>query len=77
MSCKKAIGVARQMKEKFGAALELNIFRMDSQEAGSYRFLGSTNVLFNKESVPLEIAIDNIRMDQFLSSRLTTDNVAT
>lgn len=70
MSCKKAIGVAEAMKEKYGDSLQLKVYTTDSKEAVPYRFKSSTNVLLEKELVPLDIALDRDKMDVFLSSRL-------
>src|SRR4030042_4570724 len=60
MSCKKAIGGATEMKEKYGEKLELRIFRTDAKEAEPYQFQSSTNVLFNNEHVHIDIATDKI-----------------
>ena len=70
MSCKKAIGVAREMKEKYMDKLKVAIHTTDSEEARPYQFRSSTNVLFQKELVPVPIAMDREKMDAFLSSRL-------
>lgn len=70
MSCKKAIVVAEKMKEKYGDRLELQIYTMDSLEAEAYDFNSSTNVLFEKKLVPVDIATDRNKMDAFLSSKL-------
>ena len=69
MSCKKAIGVAREMKEKYGDRLDVKIYTTDSVEAIPYQFRSSTNVLFEKEFVPVDVATDKSRMDAFLSSK--------
>ena len=72
MSCKKAIGVANDMAEKFKGKLDVQIYTLDAKEAKPYvlEFKGSTNVLFDKEWVPLGIAIDKATMEAFLSQRL-------
>jgi hypothetical protein len=70
MSCKKVIGVANAMKEKYGDKLDLRIYTTDSKEALPYNFKSSTNVLFEKEYVPVDIATDRGKMDVFLSSKL-------
>lgn len=70
MSCKKAMDVAKEMKEKYGERLELKIYTTDSKEAEAYHFRSSTNVLFEKELVPLDIATDRDKMDSFLSSKI-------
>lgn len=58
------------MKEKYGNRLEVKIYTTDSKEAEPYRFLSSTNVLFERELVPVDIAIDSNKMDCFLSSKM-------
>jgi len=70
MSCKKAMGVAEEMKKKYGEKLELKTYLTDSEEAKPYNFKSSTNVLFQKELVPIEIATDSNKMDAFLSQKL-------
>jgi hypothetical protein len=69
-SPQKAIGVANAMKEKYGDKLELRIYTTDSKEALPYNFRSSTNVLFEKEYIPVDIATDTTKMDAFLSSKL-------
>jgi hypothetical protein len=69
MSCKKAIGVAEAMKKKYGKKLELKIYTTDSEEAKPFNFKSSTNVLFQKEPVPIEIATDS-KMEVFLSQKV-------
>ena len=58
------------MKEKYGDSLELQIYTTDSKEAEAYHFKSSTNVLFEKEFVPVDIATDRDKMEDFLSSKL-------
>jgi len=58
------------MKKKYGDRLKLKIYTTDSKEAESYHFRSSTNVLFEKELVPVDIATDKGRMDAFLSTKL-------
>ena len=69
MSCKKAIGVAKEMKKKYYDKLTLGIYTTGSKEADPYQFRSSTNVLFEKELVPVDIATDRNKMDGFLSSK--------
>lgn len=71
MSCKKAIGVAEEMKNVFGEKLNLNIYRTDSEEARKYDFRSSTNVLVEGELIPLETALDKNRMKDFLSGKIS------
>ncbi len=70
MSCTKAIGVAKEMKEKYAGRLDLRIYTIDSKEAQPYHFKSSTNVIFEKEYVPVDIATDRGKMDAFLFSKL-------
>jgi len=70
VTCKKAIGVAEEMKKKYGKKLELKIYTTDSEEARPYNFKSSTNVLFQKDPVPIDIAIDSKKLDLFLSQKL-------
>jgi len=58
------------MKTKFGDKLNLKIYTTDSMEALPYQFRSSTNVLFEKELVPLDIALDTHKMDAYLTSKL-------
>lgn len=67
MSCQKAIGVAKKMKEKFGDKIELNIYLNDSEEAKGYTLLSSTNVFVNDQLVSREIALDKENMYDFLN----------
>lgn len=72
MSCKKAIGVAREMKEQFGERLTVHIYTVDAEEAKPFllHFRGSTNVRLNDEWVPLDIATDPQKMETFLSAKV-------
>jgi hypothetical protein len=70
VTCKKAIGVAEAMKKKYGNKLELKIYTTDSEEAKPFNFKSSTNVLFQNEPVPIDIATDSQKMDVFLSGKL-------
>lgn len=58
------------MKHLFGEKLRLNIYTTDSEEAGKYNFKSSTNVLFEGDLIPLETALDNEKMKDFLSGKL-------
>ncbi|PIE63422.1 MAG: hypothetical protein CSA25_00345 [Desulfobacter postgatei] len=71
MSCKKAIGVAKEMKNRFGEKISLNIFTTDSEEARKYDFRSATNVLFESDLIPLEISLDEQKMTDFLSEKLS------
>ncbi len=71
MSCKKAIGIAEEMKNTFGEKIDLNIYTTDSEEAKKYDFRSSTNVMFKGEMIPLETALDAGKMKDFLSEQLS------
>ena len=58
------------MKRKYGEKLELNIYTTDSEEAKKYQFKSSTNVIFENELVPIDIATDKDKMELFLSKKL-------
>lgn len=70
MSCRKATGVAEEMKARYGDRMDLKIYTTDSVGALPYGFRSSTNVLFDNEHVPVDIAADRKKMDDFLSSEL-------
>ena len=61
-----AIGVARAMKEKFGEALDLEIYTNDSEESKRYNIMASTTVFINEEWVPLDIATSQKKLEEFL-----------
>jgi len=69
-NCKTAIGVAESMKKNFGDSILLNIYRNDSQEAENYVIRSSTNVFVNDESVPLDVALSNDKMNAYLKERI-------
>ena len=58
------------MKKKFGKKLELKIYTTDSEEAKPYNFKSSTNILFQNQPVPIDIATDRDKMEIFLSRKL-------
>ncbi len=66
MSCKKAIGIAEGLKEKLGEKIHLEIYTTDSPEAMKYNFRSSTNVLCNGDLIPLNIALDAKKLEEFL-----------
>ena len=71
MSCKQAIVVAEEMKNIFGEKLNLEIYTTDSKEALKHNFRSATNVLFDGDLIPLEIALDQQKMKGFLSERIS------
>jgi len=60
------------MKEKFCGRLNVKIYTLDSEEAKPYahEFRGSTNVLLDNEWVPLDVAIETSKMEDFLSQHM-------
>jgi hypothetical protein len=60
------------MKEKFAGKLDVKIYTLDSEEAKPYvlEFKGSTNVLLNKEWVPLGVATNISQMETFVSEKI-------
>ena len=70
ITCQKAIGVANAMKDKYSNQLNVKILSTDSEEAQDYNFRSSTNVLFNKELLPIDITTDKNKMDIFFSENL-------
>ncbi len=71
MSCKKAIGIAEEMKQLFKEKIELNVYTTDSPEAMKYSFRSATNVLLEEELVPLDTALDATKMEGFLLKKLS------
>lgn len=59
------------MKEKFGEKLEVKLFTLDSEEGRKHTFSSSTNVLFQDEWVPLDMATDSGKMATFLSEKIS------
>ncbi len=70
MSCKKAIGIAEELKEKFGDKLDLHIHTTDSPEALKYNFRSSTNVLIEEELVPLQVALNADELEKLFAEKL-------
>ena len=60
------------MKQKYGERLDVKIYTLDSEEAKEYalQFKGSTNVLLNKKWVPLDVAVDRSKMEEYLARNL-------
>ena len=60
------------MKERFEGRLDVKIYTLDSEEAKAYahKFKGPTNVFLNNEWVPVRIAIDRSKMEEFLLQKL-------
>ena len=70
ISCQKAIGVAKAMQEKYDGSLVVNIFTTDSEEAKKYNFRSSTNVLYNDELLPIDVATNKDKLDNYLSKNI-------
>jgi hypothetical protein len=60
------------MKERFAGRLDVEISTLDSEEAKerAHEFKGGTNVLLDDEWVPLQVAIDEGKMADFLFQKL-------
>ena len=58
------------MKTRYGDSLDLRIYTTDSAQALPYNFRSSTNVIFEKEHVPVDIATHADKMAAFLDARL-------
>lgn len=56
------------MKGKFDGRLDVKIYTLDSEEAKphAHEFRGATNVLLDNEWVPLNVAIESRKMEEFL-----------
>jgi len=65
-----ATGVAKTMKDQFGAALDVQLHLVDSDEAKKYALRGSTSVFLGEEWVPLETAMSEAQMALFLGGKL-------
>ena len=63
--------VAENMEKAFPESLVVKSFTTDSEEAKEYSFRSSTNVLFENELVPLDVATDESKMKTFLSQKLS------
>jgi hypothetical protein len=58
------------MKQKYGDRLKVDIFTLDSPQALQYSFRSATNVLFEGELLPLTVALEKEKLDEFLADRL-------
>ena len=66
MTCQKAIGVAKAMKENFKEKLDLKIHTKDSEEAKAYDLRGATTVFVNQEQATRDIITSKEKMEDFL-----------
>ena len=62
--------MAKDIKEKFGEAVNLNIYTNDSAEALKYSLKSATSVFVNGEPVSLKTAISQENMAEFLRKRM-------
>ena len=60
--------VAKKMKETFGDAVDLSIYTNDSEEAKKYNLKASTTVFVDGVFVPLDVALSEKKMEEFLES---------
>jgi hypothetical protein len=67
VSCKKATVVAEKMKEIYQDKLDLQIYRTDSIEAVPYKLRSSTNLFVNDKLVPLDVAISETALENYLN----------
>ncbi len=56
------------MKEKYGQRIHLSIYTTHSKEASRYSIKGAVTVLANGNTVPLEIALSEKNLEDFLQS---------
>jgi len=61
------------MQKKFGERLNVQIHTIDSEAAKGYTFKSSTNVLLDNGWLPLDVATDKTKMEQFLTQKLAED----
>jgi len=57
------------LKEKYKGKLEVKIHTTDSEQAKGYEFKSATNVLFDKEWIPIDVATNVVKMETFLSDK--------
>ena len=62
--------MAEKMKEKFGAKLDLKIYKTDSEEARPFRFRSATNVVVDNEVIPIDFGTDEKAMEDFLKGKI-------
>ncbi len=59
------------MQERFADSLNVHINTLDSEAAQGYTFKSSTNVLFEDEWLSLDVALDEDKMEDYLSQKLS------
>lgn len=62
-------------EKKFDERLNVQIHTIDSEAAKGYTFKSSTNVLLDNEWLPLDVATDKAKMEQFLTRQLAEENL--
>jgi len=67
------MGVAKKMKEKFGDGIDLSIHTNDSEEAKNYDLKASTTVFVDGNFVPLDIALSEKKMEEFLGKKINIE----
>ncbi len=63
------------MQNKFGNTLNVQIHTIDSDAAKGYTFKSSTNVLLDNEWLPLDVATDTAKMEQFLTQKMAEEGI--
>ena len=62
--------MAKKVEEKFGEGIDLKIYTNDSPEAMKYSIKSATSVFVNGEPVPLETALSQEGMDEFIKKQM-------
>lgn len=62
--------MAREMKEKYGDKIDLKIYLSHSEEAQKYKLKSAASALVDEELIPLDVATDKDRMNNFLSEKM-------
>ena len=63
------------MQNTFGNTLNVQIHTIDSDAAKGYTFKSSTNVLLDNEWLPLDVATDTAKMEQFLTQKMAEEGI--
>jgi len=58
------------MKRAFDDVIDLSIYLNDAPEAKGFEFKSATSVFFNKEHIPLLVALSHDKMITFLKERM-------
>lgn len=62
--------MAKSIKNDYKDSMDLNIYTTDSQEAKDFEIRSATTVFVNGESVSLEVALSNEKMNAYLKERM-------